>query len=112
MALRFTQNAEEIVEDMRIRHYIWPRGTNRNNPIKEYVEKFGMRFIVLVTLGLYLLELTPALVSWWKLHYTVAGLSLHSLSIHLILLVLVTLYIHGLVVLIRALLLRLRIINI
>jgi len=112
MAVRFTKNAEEVVEDMRIRHYIWPKGTSRNGQIDEYIEKFGMRFIVLVILCLYLLKLTPALVNWWKVHYLVTGLSLHSVGVYLTLLVLVTLYTHGLVVLIRALLLRLRIINI
>jgi len=112
MALRFTQNAEEIVEDMRIRRYMWPKGTNRNGQIEEYIEKFGIRFIVLVTLALYLLKLTPDLVSWWRLHYIIANFSFHSLSIHLALLVLIILYVHGLVVLLRTLLLRLRIINI
>lgn len=111
MASRFSGSAEEIVEDIHIRHYLWPRDTNRNNPIKEYIEKFGMRFIVLVTLCLYLLKLTPALVNWWRLHYIVASISLHSLGIYLALLILMTLYVHGLVILIRALLLRLRIVS-
>lgn len=111
-ALSFTKNAAEILKDMHIRHNLWPKGTNRNNQIDEYIEKFGIRFIVLITLCLYLLKLTPPLVNWWKLHYVVAGVSAHSLSIYLIFLVLAMLYIHGLVVLIRSLILRLRIINI
>jgi hypothetical protein len=112
MAISFTNNAEEMVEDVKIRHYLWPRGTSRNSPIKEYFEKFGMKLIILVALCLYLIRLSPPLFNWWKVHYAPATVSLHSLKVYVILLIFVTLYIHGLVVLIRALILRLRIINI
>src|SRR5665213_3232836 len=67
MAFRLTKNANEIAEDIKIRHYIWPIGADRNNPIKKYFEKFGMKFIILVTLFLYVIKLSPPLVNWWKL---------------------------------------------
>jgi len=111
MAVRFTRNVEEVADDIRIRHYLWPRGTNRDSPLKEYIEKFGIKLVVLFTLFLYLMKLSPLLINWWKRHYIFVGDSLHSLTIYITLLVFMMLYVHGLVILIRALILRLRIFN-
>jgi hypothetical protein len=111
VAFRLTKNAEEAVEDVSIRHYLWPRGANRNKPIEEYFEKIAIKIIVLVIICLYVIKLSPMLVNWWKHHYIYSISTLHGFAIYLILLLFVGLYMHGLVVLVRALTLRLRIIN-
>lgn len=111
MAFRLTKNANEITEDFKIRHYVWPIGTDRNNPIKKYLEQFGIKFVTLITVFLYLIKLSPPLVNWWNHHYISTGYSIHALLVDLILLVFLMLYVHGLVILIRIFLLRLRIVN-
>lgn len=112
LAFRLNKNAEEIVDDISIRHYMWPRGANRNKPIEEYIEKFSMKLITLIVLCLYVIKLSPLLVNWWKLHYIFVSISLHTLTIYAILLLFLTLYIHGLIILIRILILRQRIVGI
>lgn len=111
MAFKVTKNANEIAEDIKIRHYVWPVGADRNNPMKQYLEKFGTKLIIIVTLFLYLIKLTPPLINWWKLHYVFTGDLPHNLLIGLGLFVFMALYIHGLVVLIRLFILRIRIFN-
>jgi len=109
IAFRLTKDANEIAEDFKMRHYVWPVGADRNTPAKEYFEKFGMKAIILVTLFIYLIKLSPALINWWKFHYIFTNGSLHTVSVDFTLLLFMTLYIHGLVILIRLFTLRLRI---
>jgi hypothetical protein len=79
MATRIVNGEEEILYDLRLRHYVRPKGADENGPIKEFFERFAIRFTFFILLITYLVNFIPPLDSWWKQHHTKTSLSVYFL---------------------------------
>lgn len=111
LASRLTKNVNELADDISLRSYIWPTGNNKNQPVKEFIEKLIFRVFLAVIILIYLFKAFPKLVSLWKFHIVSLSLSGHSIKIYFYLFIVEMLFLHILVILFRLLFLRKRLVN-
>lgn len=109
IASRLVNNAEEFIQDISLRHYIWPKGSNKNRPFEEFVEKAFIRVFTFIIFCFFIIRFLPVLDHWWAVNHVYTNLSAHTFEIYLLLLIFVSLFIHGVVIALRLLLLRRRI---
>jgi hypothetical protein len=112
IASRLTKNVDELAQDISIRGYILPKGRDKNQPIRELLEKLLFHFALAIILIFYLYKAGPFLVNLFKSNRLSADISLHNIVTFFILLLVNLIVLHIAVILIRLLLNRRRIVNI
>lgn len=111
IASRLIKNVDELADDYSLRHYIWPKNKNKNQPLKEFGEKLLFHFITLIILIFYLFKAIPFLSSLWKRTNFTLTLSFRSVITIICLFIIETLFLHIIVILIRLFLTRRRIVQ-
>jgi hypothetical protein len=111
IASRLIKGFNELSDDYSLRGYIWPKGQDKNDPIKEFFEKLLFRTVVLILIVFYVFKSTPYLASIWRKTDLTIQFNFHILTLGLTILIVEILYLHILVVLTRLFLLRRRIVN-
>ena len=94
----------ETVQEFMSRHYIRPKGTDRNSSIKEFVVDCVIKLVALIFVITFVIKGLPALDNWWKSHE-----STHSLVVYSELFIYSFLFMHIFVVLLRVFFLRPRV---
>jgi hypothetical protein len=112
VANRLTQNVEELAHDVSLKQYIWPQGSDRNGPLKEFFEKLVFRFVMLVALIVYIFKLVPLIDNFWKHKNIGLSFSVHSISAFGLVLLYELLFLHFGVILLRLFFIKRRLINI
>ncbi|HEY4964291.1 MAG TPA: hypothetical protein VIH90_06370 [Candidatus Saccharimonadales bacterium] len=61
--------ADELSRDLRIRKYVWPKGSDRNRPLEMYAVQFVFRIVIGIAILIYMFKLLPALDRYFNLSY-------------------------------------------
>jgi hypothetical protein len=103
----------ELHQDIEARHYVWARGTNRNEPLEGFVERFVMRLAAFIVLWFYIIYVVSYATAWqmsramgWQ-----QGLADNGVLRFTFLLITSCLIWHGLTVILRFLMLRPRLLG-
>lgn len=111
MAVRLTRNVGELTQDLRLRDYIWPPGSDKNRPVKEFIEKIIIRIIMAIIFLIYIFKILPVLANIWKSTNLTLSFSMHSLVELALLFIIEVAFLHLAVIIIRLFMLRSRIIQ-
>jgi hypothetical protein len=109
LGTKLTKNVNELAEDVGLRYYIWPKGADRNAPLKEFFEKLVYRLVVAIILVVYLARALPWLSLQWKGADLAISFGLHSLTVYLPLFIAEVVFLHLTVVILRLFLIKKRI---
>lgn len=111
VASRLTKNVNEFAEDLKLRDYMWPKGDDKNEPLKASIERLVMRIAMVALFVVYIFKIVPLLANIWKGSDLTLKLNSHSIKELILLFVIEILFLHLAVVIIRLFLLKRRIIN-
>jgi len=62
------RNFHELTQDISIRHYLWPQGTDKNRPVLIFFEKTVFRIGVFIAIIIYLYKVLPSLFVFIRAH--------------------------------------------
>jgi hypothetical protein len=61
--------ADELSRDLRIRKYVWPKGSDRNKPLEMYIGQFVLRIFIGILILLYIFKVLPVLYRYINFTY-------------------------------------------
>ncbi|HUD10370.1 MAG TPA: hypothetical protein VMR28_01715, partial [Candidatus Saccharimonadales bacterium] len=56
VASRLTKNVNEFAEDLKLRDYMWPKGDDKNEPLKASIERLVMRIAMVALFVVYIFK--------------------------------------------------------
>lgn len=108
IASRVASDNREVAKDISMRHYIWPPGSDVNQPLKKFAERLAFHTALAMVIIIYIFKGLPLLHGWWQHEQTDLMFTIESLRTNALLLIYETLFLHGLVVLLRMFFVRRR----
>ena len=109
----FISNFSELVEDLSIRNYVWPTGTDKNKPLLIFLEKFVYRIVLISLVLVYVIHIGGYFLST-KFSISIvyrSGESYHDFIRPVALFALEILALHVLVIALRFLFLKKRLLS-
>lgn len=111
IASRIVSNVGNITDDIIIRHYIWPKGTDNNAPLKEYSKRIVFHLSLLIVLIIYLIKVPPLIEQWLQSNKVFSEVTNLSGWYLLEFMLFIFLFYQGIVVILRLLATRRRLIE-
>jgi len=111
VGVRLTNNFNELAEDISLRNYIWPKGADRNSPLKAFAERVAYHVFMAIVFFIYLSRALPWLATQWQNDQAGLDLSSSTLKHYAVLFVYEFIILHLAVVILRFLFLRRRLLE-
>jgi hypothetical protein len=112
IGLFFYKSFHELSSDFIIKKYLWPAESDKNSKIRDFLEKFGLRFVIFIMIIIYIFKFLPVLTLFLKKNNLKYDQTFHYLGIIVMVAIVEFIFLQFAIILLRLLFLRKRVIGI